>query len=243
MKSNLIFKRIGAYLIDILLISLVSTALTYISFINPKYDEYLAVSEEYQEVLNEYYDEKINTIELNEKVQDLSYELNKSGYVYTIGSIVIAFLYFGVFAYATKGQTLGKKLMGIKVTSAKKEKDLKLYNYFIRVFILNSIILNVLTLIAICFTKGTYTKIYNIAANIDTILFLVIFFMILIRKDGRGLHDILAGTKVVDLNAPVISEEIKEAVIEEKSEIEEEKEVVKKPKSNKTRNDEIKENE
>lgn len=243
MKSNLIFKRIGAYLIDILLVSLISTALSYISFINPKYDEYMEVSEQYQEVLNDYYEEKINTTELNEKVQDLSYELNKTGYVYTAGSIVIAFLYFGVFAYVTKGQTLGKKLMNIKITSANEEKDLKLSNYFIRVFILNSIILNVLTLIAICFTKGTYTKIYNVAANIDTILFLVIFFMVLFRKDGRGLHDILAGTKVVDIKAPVVKEEIPEAEIIEKSEIEDEKEIVEEVKSKKTKKKVKKENE
>lgn len=241
MKNNLIFKRIGAYFIDIIIVSLISTALSYISFINPKYDEYLEVSEEYNEIMNDYYENEIDTTKLNEKVQDLSYNLNKTGYVYTIGNIVIAFLYYGVFAYSTKGQTLGKKLMGIKIASAKKDKDLKLYNYFIRVFILNSIILNLATLIAICFSQKTYTNIYNIAANFDTILFLVIFFMVLFRKDGRGLHDILAGTQVIDLKSPLKEEE---NIVKEKSEIEDEKvveakaEIIKPKKRTKKENEE-----
>ena len=199
LKSNLILKRVGAYLIDIFIVTLISSALAYISFINPKYDEYIKVSEKYNELLEDYYDEELTIEELTEKTQDMSYDMTKNGYVYIVGEIVIAFLYFGVFAYITKGQTLGKKLLNIKITNNKEGKNLKLYNYFIRVFILNSIILNIITLIAACFKKSTYYNIYSFGANLDTIIILVIFIMVLFRKDGRGLHDILASTKVIDL--------------------------------------------
>jgi len=203
MKSNLVLKRVGAYLIDFFIVTLISSALAYISFINPKYDEYIEVSEKYNELLEDYYDEKITVEELTEHTQDMSYDMTKTGYVYIIGDIVIAFLYFGVFAYFTKGQTLGKRLLNIQITSIKEGKELKIYNYFIRVFILNSIILNILTLIAVCFKESTYYTIYSIGANIDSILIILIFIMILFRKDGRGLHDLLAGTKVIDLKEHV----------------------------------------
>lgn len=208
MKSNLALKRVVAYLIDFLIITLISSALVYLTFLNPKYDEYMKASDEYSALMNDYYDKKINTTELTEKAQDISYDLTKTGYVYVIGDIVIAFLYFGVFAYYTKGQTLGKKIMKIRIVSKKEGKDVKLYQYFIRTFILNGIILNIISLIAICFTKKTFMTIYAYGSNFDTILMIVNFLMVMFQVEGRGIHDILAGTKVIDLKS--VNIEVKE---------------------------------
>ena len=217
MTSNVPLKRIVAYIIDYLLITLVSTALVYITFINPRYDEYLEASKEYNAVAEQYYSKEITAKEFSEQINDLSYELNSTGYVYTIGNIIIIFLYFGVFVYFTKGQTLGKRIMGIKIVS-NKGKDLKIYNYFIRAFILNGVILNLCTLIAICFKESTYLKIYSAASNFDLILMIILFLMILFWKDGRGLHDILAGTKVIDVRDEANLEVVEET--KEKDEIE-----------------------
>ena len=63
MKFNTIFKRFLAYFIDILVITCITSALAYISFINPKYKEYLKVSEEYNKITEQYYDKGLNTIE------------------------------------------------------------------------------------------------------------------------------------------------------------------------------------
>ncbi|MCM1053545.1 MAG: RDD family protein [Ruminococcus sp.] len=205
MKSN-IFKRVCAYLIDFIVITLISAAITSISFLNPKYEEYSKVSGEYNEILNSYYKGDIEIGELSEATRELSYEMNKNGYVYLISGIVVSFLYFGGFAFITKGQTLGKKIMRIKIVS-NKDKELKLYNYLIRCFILNGIIPNIITLVAICFSKSTYFKIYNIGSNFDTILMIVIFLMIMLNKEERGLHDIIAGTKVIDLKTLEVKED------------------------------------
>lgn len=202
MTSNVALKRIVAYLIDYLVITLISSALVYLTFINPRYDEYVETSNTYNEVLQNYYSGEIDANELSEQTRELSYELNSSGYVYTIGNIIIIFLYFGVFAYVTKGQTLGKKIMGIRIVS-NKGNNVKWYQYFIRAFILNGVILNILTLIAVCFKESTYLTIYSAASNFDMILMIILFLMILFYKDGRGLHDILAGTKVVDVRMPL----------------------------------------
>ena len=134
-----------------------------------------------------------------------------------------------MFVYFTKGQTLGKKIMGIKIVS-NKGKDLKLHNYFIRAFILNGVIMNILTLIAICFKESTYLTIYTVASNFDMILTIVIFLMILFYKDGRGLHDIFAGTKVID-----VREENNLEVVEEQKSTKEEVEVIKPQKTTKNR--------
>ena len=227
MTSNVALKRIIAYLIDYLIITLISSALTYITFINPRYDEYIETSQAYNEILQDYYDREIDANELTERTQELSYELNSNGYVYTIGSIVITFLYFSVFVYFTKGQTIGKKIMRIRIVS-NKGKELKMHNYLIRTFILNGVIMNLLTLIAICFKESTYLTIYTVASNFDMILMIIIFLMILFYKDGRGLHDILAGTKVID-----VRDEANLAVEEEHKEEKEEVEVIKPKKTTK----------
>ena len=117
--------------------------------------------------------------------------------------------------------------MGIRIVS-NKGKELKMHNYLIRTFILNGVIMNLLTLIAICFKESTYLTIYTVASNFDMILMIIIFLMILFYKDGRGLHDILAGTKVID-----VRDEANLAVEEEHKEEKEEVEVIKPKKTTK----------
>lgn len=214
MTNNLTFKRVCAYLIDYIIITFISAALIQISFINPRYDKYVEISNTYNDILADYSDNKIDINEFAEKQQELSYDLNKNGYVYIIGSITISMLYFGVFAYFTKGQTLGKKIMNIKLVNAKEDKDLKIYQYFIRAIVLNGILLNLVILIAICFDRSTYNSIYNISSNINTILEILIFVTVVLN--GRGIHDYIAGTKVISTKELVqdnLKEETEEVTV------------------------------
>ena len=228
--TNLTFKRVCAYLIDYILITFLSAALVQISFINPKYDEYMELSTTYNNLLQDFNDNKMDISEVAEKQQELSYDLNKNGYVYIIGSITISLLYFGVFAYFTKGQTLGKKVMNIKIVSAKENKELKIYQYFIRTVLLNGILLNLVILIAICFGRNTYNSIFNISSNLNTILEIAIFVTILLN--GRGIHDFVSGTKVIS------TKEKNEEILTTKNEtkIEEEITVIKPKKKTKKEN-------
>ena len=209
MKGSIIFKRVGAYLIDLMVISLISMAITKISFLNPKYDQYVKYADQYTEVMQKYYEKEITIEEFNNQVKDYSYKLNKTGYVYVISDIVVTFLYFGLFASITKGQTLGKKMLSLRIISNKEGKELKWYNYFIRAFILNGVILNIFVLIAIPFNRGTYETIYTIGSNVDSILQMTIALMILFYKNGMGLHDIIAGTRVIDLKLPLEEQTVK----------------------------------
>ncbi len=198
MKASTIFKRFGAYVVDMFIITIICSLFTLVKFINPSYDKYIKASEEYNEVIASFRDEDIDAKEFNEKVRDLEYSLNKNGCIYIGIEIVVIFLYFGLFAYYRKGQTLGKQLFSLQIISS-NDKELQLYNYFIRVFILYGIIPSILRLIGVCFNHNIYNTVSLASSYIDTFLGLVIALMILFTKDGRGLHDKLAGTKVIDL--------------------------------------------
>ena len=52
------------------------------------------------------------------------------------------------------------------------------------------------------------------ASNFDTILMIILFLMVLFYKEGRGLHDILAGTKVIDVREENLQLEKEEKEVE-----------------------------
>ena len=77
---------------------------------------------------------------------------------------------------------------------------------------------NIIGVVTVLFlTKSAYIESSTIVSNIFMYLYILIFAMVLFQKDGRGLHDIIAGTKVVmvDESGNVVSEAI---VVKEKKE-------------------------
>jgi len=197
MKNNLFLKRFAAFLIDGLVVMFVSSALSYLTFLNPKYEEYRHYSDIQSEYYEKYYEGEITATELSREVQNLNYDLTKNGYVYVIGTIVISILYYTVFVYFTNGQTLGKKIMGIRIVS-NKDKKLNILNYLIRTIVLNGIIINIVSLVAIGFNRNVFAKITSIASTIDLYYMMVLAMVVVFASNGRGIQDILAGTKVVD---------------------------------------------
>ena len=115
------------------------------------------------------------------------------------------------------GETLGKKLMKIKITS-NNDKKLTMNNYLIRALVIDSVLMNIITIITILlFSKDIYLTSYNIISYVFSFVYIVSLAMILFSKNGRGLQDILANTKVISTET-----------IEEKQEVLEEEKITKK---------------
>ena len=205
------YKRILAYLIDIFIVICIATILTI--FI-PVSEEYTNQMNELNAVLEDYSSGDISETEYLEKFNDISYIVNKESVQVSIVSVVLSTIYFVVLAYYMNGQTFGKKIMKIQVVSANSKK-LTMNNYLIRSLLVDSILINTISIVTILFLeKSSYLKVYDVISTIFGAVYVIIFAMFLFRQDGRGLHDLLANTKVISLNDNKVLNE--EAVKEDK---------------------------
>ncbi len=221
---------------------------TYYGFVEKKYDDKKITDKEYDEILEDVQDE------YNVMYEDYYYQIKKYSIVTNIIYIVVILAYFVGFQLLTNGQTLGKKIMKLKVASTKNNGKVKPIQYFIRALILyNTIFYLVNILIVLFVSKGSSYNVFYVFRLLQNVIEWIILFMIAMNQDGRGLHDYLASTVVVGVNEEVKStkedvkdakyEEVKEskdATVEEVTEVEtgmknkEEKETVKKRTTRKT---------
>lgn len=207
------FKRIGAYIIDMFIILTIVTLFSKIEILNPSKEEYNEIMTEYKEVYNDYMagitEGNTNMEENITKLNDLSYKVSKYSVPTTIINIFVSIVYFVLFAYLNKGQTIGKKILGIKVVDNKTGKNPSFIKVLLRGIILYGYVTSIAsTLILALASKSTYLSSYTYLSFVETTLLLLSFAFILFREDTRGLHDLIAGTKVV--NTKTIAEEIKE---------------------------------
>lgn len=264
MKKNL--KRIGAYILDSILISLVAVLLSNITFINKNYkeynktyDEFIKFDSSYQEfsteLKNSYKDNKITEEEYNllskntdysnssikkyvdkelskktiEKINneiskkyvdtviEYNYDLSKLNIISTVITLICILIYFVVVQYFMDGQTLGKRIFSLKVVT-KENGKVNFKHLFLRTIILTGVLLNVLKVVILytLSSKDYYNVNYYLSLLGSAVEF-IILFMISYRSDSRGLHDIVGGTKVIDLNNDAVnSEKIIEAEFNEK---------------------------
>ncbi len=187
-------KRIIAYIFDIFLVSIISSLAFSLFTSSEKLNEYEDLYNESAEVLF-----NVGSGEVSEDTLiDLTYRMQlatKSSQIINIGLLII---YFGVFGYLKKGQTLGKKIMKIKVAPVGNKKELNPSLYMLRSVLVTNLIPKLIALIAllVC-SKNTWYEITNITSNISSLLLFIMVGFMIFRDDERGLHDLICQTKVI----------------------------------------------
>lgn len=195
-------KRISAYFIDILFIFLFISLVNEIRFINPTFDKYIEAYSTYNEVLEDYMAENINDKEFNKLYSDSYYQICKYGISYNIVIIITILLYFGVFQKYNNGQTLGKKVMKIRVVT-NDEENVNLRNSLLRtilmyyVYIGGIIPLIINSILVYFLTVNNYMNITLVVNYIFLTISILSNVLLSVREDKRGLHDMLSGTKVI----------------------------------------------
>ena len=192
MKASF-FKRLLAYVIDTIILTLIIGVLS--SVVSNK--QYEKASEEYMRLQESYMKQEITITEYQNDIKPIVYDMQKSSVTINTVSVLLSIAYFIVFQYLNRGQTIGKKLMRIKITENNKEPSLKAM--VIRTIIINSILTGILNIVLIyLLNKNTYYTGYQIVSYIELAFAFISALFIIYRKDKLGLQDIIAKTEVIE---------------------------------------------
>ena len=190
MKASF-FKRISAYIIDYIIIMLALVAITASMNINND------VSDKINDLTNQYRSGDITIDEYSEKIIPLNYELSKRKLPANIATVVVFIGYYVVFSYFNKGQTFGKKICKIKVVNNDGDKP-SIWNMLVRSLFIYGIITSLYSIIAINFLNmNDFSYSVSVISIIECMFIVITVLMMLYKKDGRGLHDIIAKTNVI----------------------------------------------
>lgn len=188
-------KRFFAYIIDIFIVLVIANLITMFIPISEKTQDYY---KELQTTQKKMYDKEIDVKEYTDIVLEDNYNISKGTVLISLTSIIIYILYFVVYQVYNNGQTVGKKLMKIKVKSITDEL-LSINTMLFRALIIYGIAANIINLILILLLKKElYLSISNTINIIQSLIVIISVFMILFSKQKRGIHDIITKTEVVN---------------------------------------------
>ena len=184
-------KRIKAYLIDIIII-LIFLGLIGIFYV----PDNTLLNDKMNNVTLDYMSHTINFNEYMTNTSNLMKQIDQNNVILNIINLVFIIIYFVIYPYFNKGTTIGKQITKIEVR-ALSNKKISILKLFVRNLIINGLIY--LIAVIIC-TYIVPDDIYYLVVSglglIQIILVLISMFMVLYRKDRKGLHDLLAGTWV-----------------------------------------------
>ena len=188
-------RRFFAYIIDIFIVLVIANLTTMFIPISEKTQDYY---KELQTTQKKMYDKEIDVKEYTDIVLEDNYNISKGTVLISLTSIIIYILYFVVYQVYNNGQTVGKKLMKIKVKSITDE-SLSINTMLFRALIIYGIAANIINLILILLLKKElYLSISNTISIIQSLIVIISVFMILFSKQKRGIHDIITKTEVVN---------------------------------------------
>lgn len=203
-------KRISAYILDsLILLMFVSFLITPIQLNDKKvFTEFKEHSKEILDVTADYIkvvssNDVKKSLELEKKVKSLGENSKKLQYKHRyslyflsqkILTVLLTIVYFVIFPLFNNGQTLFKKIFKIKI-----EYD-TILKYLLREEMARNFVLTSLILYFIASFNYSLFSLYLGYITPITLSFMIINFIVfLVNKDNKALHDIIAGTNVVEV--------------------------------------------
>lgn len=192
----MIKKRIIAYIIDLFIITVLTSLVFSLPVFNKERELYLENTQKYQETYEAYTNDGASADEVIKKEYDM-YHSSSSLLITKVG---ITILYFSIIPYYTNYKTLGKKLLKIKIAPEKGDY-IKPGHFFARGLITSNVIFDIITIILLLrLPIDSWQTSSIIISYISYIIYLVLLETTIIDKNKRGLHDKLFNTKVVTDN-------------------------------------------
>ena len=197
-KSNF-GKRLVAYILDAIIVSLIFSVLTM--FIKES-NNLINLNNQLNTISENFINKTITMKEYFNQYSSIEYLISKEMFLQNLFSLILMIGYFVILPYYYNGQTIGKKLMKIKIV--KEDDKLTINDLALRSLLSNGIAMTFIELALIFLIKDTaYFITISILSFIQFLLVITSIFMILYRKDKKALHDIVCKTLVVDKNLEV----------------------------------------
>ena len=189
-------KRLFAFIIDILIVFLI---ISILDMIFPGSDNAKKLSEDLIGINNSFINGEIGVDKFINQYSVVNYSLEKELFLSSLIGIVVNILYFVVYPLYNDGQTLGKKKIGIKIVS-NDLNSVSSNQLVFRYLLMNGIGSSIISLCLIFVLKDlNYMYVVSILSILQFLVAISSVFMVLYRNDKRSLPDLIAGTKVIEV--------------------------------------------
>ena len=186
---NIAFKRFFAYLIDMLIIFIIICLIKQFLPVN-KYEIEL-------NNLNEvYFEQKIEINEYFNEVQTITHNIDKTNLGINIINTILIVVSFVIIPFISKGQTIGQKLLKIKIV----KDDIKLEDYVGRAVIINGLGYMFFMFIILYLTNDNiYFILINLLGFFQILVVIINAFMVLYNKNKCGIADKFTNTRIEEI--------------------------------------------
>ena len=189
-------KRIIAFIIDMFLVMMISSMIYMLPIFKSNMEEYTKYMEENSIIT--MYTEGGSTDIAPEEANHISYELSKLLNPLYIILCAVTFLYFGILGYIWNGQTLGKKLFKLRVTSS-QDKHLNPTLYIIREIIVTNLIFQLISvIITMTLKEEAWINVNLYLSRVSLFVYFLLLGFMIFRSDEKGLQDLICKTEVIE---------------------------------------------
>lgn len=194
MKKANFYKRLVAYTIDMFIVGLVISIISY-NFDTTRLEK---LSDKSIKLMNSFTNGDISSDKYFFEYADILYKVNKANVNSNLLGLVIYVGYFVLFQFFNGGATIGKKLLKIKVVS-QGGGEVSLRQMIVRTSIINGIVPLALSLILVFTTKGlVFLTLSSVVGLFENIFVIICVFMLLYKSDCLALHDIMSKSVVIE---------------------------------------------
>ncbi len=208
----MIYNRLCAYTIDMLLIIILTYLVSNTTALNPYLYDREDAYNKYQEVYNkmDFSGSNEDAIKQLAAIEEPMYNLEKTQMYELIWYLGLSVFYFVIFQALNKGQTIGKKICKIKVVK-KDGSDVGVIRLLLHTIFVGSTfyygfnlttLLNVIALSVL--NMHAYLLVYFLITFLALGLEFAYYIVAFVRRDKGLLNDMIAGVKTVDLKNNVI---------------------------------------
>lgn len=189
-------KRFFAYFIDILILGII---LFFISMVIPSSSNVINLNNELSSVNENFINGNISFSTYVNQYSIINYSLHRELFLSNLISVFISIIYFVVYPLYNNGQSFGKKLIGLKIVS-KDDSDVMSNSLLFRYIFMDGIGVSLLSLCFVFILKDfNYVLCSSILSFLQFLVVIISIFMVIYRRDKRSLPDLIAGTKVIEV--------------------------------------------